>query len=296
MCSQSFQLGLRRKLLPVALLLFLGCGAQSGRNPESRADYPAASLDSAEAITDTETLELPLMENAQIVRKIIYETEINLEVTSIEGIPEKLKEIVKNANGYIAKSRLDGASGNRRVGTWTIKVPIEKYSDFLDRAGTLGELRSLNEKTTEVTAEFYDLQARFRTKEQEEARMLKHLEEDTKALEDILEVEKELMRIRGELERLKGQLRLLSHQTDYSTIMISIREFRDFEPELRLGFLPEVHRSFMVSLQRLIEFLRVITVSLVAIFPWALLLGLPIYLLIINFFRFKSPKSEQSQK
>ncbi len=272
------------RLASLACLLFvpvlvIGCGGDM-KNAESFASTESMKVSTAgQLATADSSIEPGDLENAEIQRKIIYEATVDLIVTVFDGVPEKVREIVKSFSGYVSSSSLEGASGDRRTGTWTIKIPSDQYSEFLDQAGKLGELQSLREETTEVTAEFYDLEARIRTKEQEEARMLKHLEEDTKELKDILAVEKELMRLRSELERSKGQMRLLTHKTDFSTVTLFIREFRDFEPEQRAAFGVEVKRSFNQSINHISELLRTLAIAFVVLFPWLLLFGIPSILL-----------------
>lgn len=268
--------------MSLAFLLFIpvfviGCGAGS----EMRNSEPFASTESMESTvadqlsTSDSSVDPGDLENADVQRKIIYEATVDLTVTVFDGVPEKVRAIVKSFGGYVSNSNLEGASGNHRSGTWTIKIPSDRYPEFLDQAGKLGELQSLREDTTEVTAQFYDLEARIRTKEQEETRMLKHLEEDTKELKDILAVEKELMRLRSELERSKGQMRLLTHRTDFSTVTLFIREFRNFEPEQRITFGEEIKRSYSQSINQIIKFLRTLVVVIVVLVPWLLLFGIP---------------------
>ena len=280
-------------LVSLVCLLFVsvlvsGCGGDM-KNAESFASADPIPANAEQLATAESSVEPGDWEKADIQRKIIYEATVDLTVTTFDGVPEKVRAMVKSFGGYLSSSHLEGATGERRSGTWTIKIPSDQYPEFLDQAGKLGELQSLREETTEVTAEFYDLEARIRTKEQEETRMLKHLEEDTKELKDILAVEKELMRLRSELERSKGQMRLLTHRTDFSTVTLFIREYRDFEPEQRATFGVEVKRSFQQSINHISEFLRTLAIALVVLAPWLLLLGLPTLLLTFLFRRiFKS--------
>ncbi|QDT32274.1 DUF4349 domain-containing protein [Thalassoglobus polymorphus] len=230
--------------------------------------------------TEGSSLDPEVSEDSAVERKIIYESELRIEVTSFDDIPARVKDIVKAHGGYVASSSLDGISGTRRSGTWVIKIPIRKYADFLDQAGKLGELQSQNENSTEVTAQYYDLEGRIRTKKQEEARMLKHLEEDTAKLEETLAVEKELMRIRTELESMQGRMRLLTHQVDFSTVTLHVQEYRDYQPEQQLGFMAEVQRTFSVSISRLVVFIRTLAIVLVGVLPWVLVLILPAILIV----------------
>ena len=76
----------------------------------------------------------------------------------------------------------------------------------------------------DVTEEYYDVEARIKNKRVEEERLLKHLEQSTGKLEDILKVEKEISRVRGEIERQQGRLQYLDKLSALTTVTITLHE------------------------------------------------------------------------
>ena len=139
-----------------------------------------------------------------------------------------MKDLAEQHSGYIAKSNVRGRPGSPRSGEWTIRVPVANYEDFLAAARELGETRSVRTDSDDVTAEFYDVEARIRNKKQEEDRLRKHLEDSTGKLEDILHVEREISRVRGEIERMEGRMRVLKDLTSLTTINLRVDEIEDY--------------------------------------------------------------------
>jgi hypothetical protein len=209
-------------------------------------------------------------------RKIIYRADVDLVVEEFEGLPEKIEGLVKEFGGYISRSNLHGTSGTPRGGDWTCRIPADKYEPFLEAARGLGEVRSVTSDSDDVSAEFYDIEARIRNKKVEETRLLKHLEDSTGKLEDILAVEREIARVRGEIEQMEGRLRVLADLTSLTTIVIRVAEIKDYVPEAAPTYATRVRRSFASSLDSLVAFGQNLSILAVALVPWLPLILVPV--------------------
>src|SRR5262245_33812263 len=88
--------------------------------------------------------------SSDIHRKIIYQADVDLVVEDFSGLPEKVAELVKRFDGYLADSSLTGASGDSRRSTWKIRVPVARFEEFVGSAKTLGELRSASTTSQDV--------------------------------------------------------------------------------------------------------------------------------------------------
>jgi len=91
----------------------------------------------------------------------------------------------------------------------------------------LCELQSLSADSQDVTEQYYDLQSRIRNKQTEEARLVRHLEQSTGKLDEILAVEREVSRVREELERMEGKMRVLQDLTALATVTLHADEIKD---------------------------------------------------------------------
>lgn len=269
-----------RRLALTALILTTGCGQRMAPSSEgdmaakasmpeaSRAAYaPSAAGVAADATTDVKPL-------AQLPHKIIYNAQVELVAPDLSQAARELTQRVKARRGYIASQDVSGATGAPRQGTWKVRVPVAAFDDFLTDVSRLGELQTTHTDSDDVSAEFYDSQARLTNKRVEEQRLLRALTERTSKLSDVLLVERELSRVRGEIEQLQSRLRVLSSLTDLSTVTIVIRELKEFAAPQNPTFGQQIARSFTVSLHSLRDVGKALVLAAVALAPWLLVLAL----------------------
>lgn len=287
-----------RTSLGACLLLLTslaGCGSQ-GRNADhfsESADQAAPRSSSAGEVGKEQDEALPEgdaivqagesangQDGEAIQRQIIYRATLQLVVEDFSGVPDRVETVAQQHGGFIADSTLQGASGSPRSGTWTIRVPVKKYGQFLEDAEDLGEFRRLRTESEEVTAEYYDVQTRIRNRKKAEDRLLAILTENTGNLEDVLKVEEHLSRVREEIERLEGRLRVLKDLTRFSTITLSITELKGYEPPRTASFGERVGRAWTGSLTALVDAAEVAAIAVVAAVPWLGVLAVPLVLLI----------------
>ncbi len=238
-------------VLVLAVQLLSGCGAQRDSASLSvdseKASVAPSSLDSLYSEADVEGRgespgEIVSGKAAQDTsqptaeRKIIYQADLELVVEDFDPIPDALRKLVSDANGFLADSNLDQLQGQRRYGSWTARVPVDQYDSFLRAVSKLGSLVSQQESAQDVTAQYVDLEARIDSKQQLEKRVLQLLERPDDKIQHVIEVEKELARIRSEIERMEGQLRVLSNQTSLTTVRINVREVKSYQPEQAVEF------------------------------------------------------------
>jgi hypothetical protein len=187
----------------------------------------------------------------------------------------EIVRLVRARRGYVAGNDVAGASGERRSGTWTVRVPVEAYETFLADVARLGEVQKTHAEAEDVGEEFYDVDARLRAKRLEEQRLLVHMERSTARLTDILAVERELSRVRGEVERMEGRLRFLADQTALTTATITVHEARSFVPSRPVPFGAQAARTLSGSVAALGAAVRGATLAALALLPWLVVVGVP---------------------
>ena len=116
---------------------------------------------------------------------------------------------------------MEQTAGGMQHATVTLRVPAERFGAFMAQAAKLGRVMSQKVEAKDVGEEWVDLEARLRTKRQEEERLLELLRR-VGAVNDLLEVEKELSRVRGEIEQAQGRLRYLGNQVALSTVHVEL--------------------------------------------------------------------------
>jgi hypothetical protein len=104
--------------------------------------------------------------------------------------------------------------------TLIVRIPASKFDSFLNSATK--DVHYFDHKqidVKDVTAEYFDVETRLKTKKEIELRY-RELLKKASTIKDILSVETELGTIRTEIESAEGQLKLLADQVQYSTLRI----------------------------------------------------------------------------
>jgi len=218
----------------------------------------------AEGLVGDTTVVRPTESN----RKIIYTATVELAVEDFTGTPERVAELARKYDGYLAGSNLSGQTGESRRGTWTIRVPVERFEEFVKSAKGLGEVVRATTDSRDVSEEYYDVEARIRNKTKEEERLLALLEERPGKLEDVIAIERELSRVREELERMQGRMRVLADLTSLTTVELSIVEIRGYQPPQAPTLATQIRRTWDGSLEALAAAGKAALLTAVALAPW----------------------------
>ena len=163
-------------------------------------------------------------------RRIIRNAEVFLVVDSFSGTSSRVRELAYAMDGYVASGQQQGAAGEPRSGYWVLRVPAGRLDDALAQAEQIGQVTQRTTDSADVTEAYVDLDARLRNTEAQEARLLRHLDESTGDLEDILAVERELARVRSEAERMRGRLNVLDELTQMASLTVHVEEIQEYMP------------------------------------------------------------------
>lgn len=290
--SKSRSTPMRRTLgcLCVTLLL-VGCGVESARRSARQTSSPA----SAEVPTDksmsfraqagfdgnaAEEVRFAAADATAAVEsvkpRIIYTADVRIVAEDFSAASNKLVGLIDDMGGYIANASLDRSSGEARSGSWTVRVPVKKYGDFLTALDDVGFVESRSQDSEDVTMEYVDVEARIANLKRLEERFIALLQERTGKLEDVLKVEQELARVRGDIEQSEGRLRYLTNKTDYSTVTIALREQKDYVPPRAPSFGERIATTWSQSLESLRQAGEIAVLAIVAIAPWAVVVAVPV--------------------
>lgn len=192
-----------------------------------------------------------IAKSARADRRIIYTATVELVTEELNSIEPKLTEMVRAAHGFVAETTQSGSSGGQRTATWRVRVPVDDYDGFLQKARSLGEVQSVSVNSQDVTEEFVDVTARVGAKKVQEQRLIDLIKNATGKLDEVLKVENELARVRGEIERMEGRIRFLKDQTELTTITITVKEVKDYRPPEAPTFGTKIRRTWQDSTERL---------------------------------------------
>ena len=137
--------------------------------------------------------------------------------------------MVNSFGGYIESSNVyegginEGNYKNYRNANYTIRIPEEKFQNFLDQSSNIGVITNERTFAEDISSEYYDRETRLKVLQAQEERYLSILSEATEITE-IIELEKALTEVRYEIESITGYLKQMDDLVDMSTVNITISE------------------------------------------------------------------------
>lgn len=251
------------------LLLLIGCqqayrvSSQASSRAE-KADSAAPAFESSEGFVagDRGGLEKSAQDPlgnppaAAFDRKIIYTARIAVVVENFDGVESAIKQIVEQYGGYIADANLGQMRGERRSGSWTLRIPVEHFNTVLDAASQIGIPTTRSQNAQDVTEEYVDLEARIANKRKLEGRILELLERPDDKIQHVIEVERELGRVREEIERMEGRRRYLQDRIAMTTITLTVTEEEDYVPPQAPTFGNRIAKAWNGSIENTRQFLE----------------------------------------
>jgi len=105
----------------------------------------------------------------------------------------------------------------------TVRVPSDRYADFVAEAAKLGKVLTESETSDDVTQQHVDMKARLGNLQAEQSR-LRQLFARATSVKDMLAVEQELTRVQGDIESMQAQLAYLERQAARATVTLELTE------------------------------------------------------------------------
>lgn len=277
---------MKRILLTWGLLLLLllsACSSSSNKessNADSGAAQDKASFDTAnnakteqaEPATEKKT---SAAEIKTTNRMVIYNADLSLEVKDFKKSQKKIEDLVSKMAGYIVASQIYDSEEGRMEGSLTARIPQKNFQSFLDQAEELSvKVHTRNVTGQDVTEEYVDLEARLKSKEVVEERLLAFMKE-AKETKDLLQISEDLAGVQEEIESIKGRMKYLENQTSMSTVTLTLFENKVEIPGLEkeeLNTWDKTKKQFMDSLNFLLAAISGIFVFLIGNSPILILL------------------------
>jgi hypothetical protein len=127
----------------------------------------------------------------------------------------------------------DGKLTNSRM---VLRVPVDEFDAAMDELEQVADLRSSDQDSDVVTAQYADLEARVRAQEAS-LRRVELLFSRAQSIRDIVAIEAQLTSRQADLDSLTGQLRVLEDRTALSTITVHLSGKHTEPEEDEAGFL-----------------------------------------------------------
>jgi hypothetical protein len=212
---------------------------------------------------------------SSLKRRIIYNGTLQLIVKDLDTAESDFKAILREFGALVANSEMTGSAGAPRSGHWRVRVPVERFDEFMAATVKLGVPQRNTTDSQDVSEEYYDLEDRIKNKKLELDTLRDYLKEKraTSRLDEILTIEKELNRVRTELDQLEGRLRRLKDLTALATADVTLQEVKDYVPPQAPTFAGSVQGTFADSIDLLGRFGRGLVIVAVALAPWLMALA-----------------------
>lgn len=261
-------------LIAPAVMIFSGCSkkfansaSMSRESISSDSFYSGSASMSAQNRTSSENL----MDADNMGRKLIRTGHISVEVESLADTRDSVYSWVSALGGFVFSS---SESATRL--SITVRVPAQNFDMAMENAKGMGQIKSKDVSSEDVTEQFYDLESRLNTKKILLERYQSYLAKSS-SVEDLLSIEERINGVTADIEAMQGQMNRLSSQIDFSTITVEAH----LPPNMtESGFaLPDTGGQFKKMFGKAAGFFN----GLLFVVLYLLIFGVPIILLLALF-------------
>ncbi len=155
---------------------------------------------------------------------IVQTASLSIVAKNYDEANGAIERLASQRGGYVEKLEARAQIGNARALSASFRIPAKQLDAFLADLRKLGHVEQDSLSNEEVSAQYVDLQARLRSAQATEKRLIELLGIRTGKLSDVLDAERELARIRGEIESMQAQNTVLVHRVNYATVQVELSE------------------------------------------------------------------------
>ena len=221
--------------------------------------------------------------------KIIYTANVTVETTEFDAALGKVGALVERFGGWIEASSVNGANyydisrgrSSTRSANYTLRIPGERFDELMGSLTELGNVPYTHIYTENVTAQYYDTQARMTAYQTQEARLLEMMEV-AESVEDIILLEDRLSELRYQIESLQSSLNNWDRRVSYSTVSLQLNEVREYTPEtpVQLGYGERLARAFRDGLSAVGSFFKDFLLWFIEALPTLVILAVLLLVLL----------------
>lgn len=203
----------------------------------------------AEEASDEGGSEAPQV--ADTKRKLIKNVDLQVETEAFDELLLAVTGRTESLSGYIEESYTYNGSQYYGKGTrnasMTIRIPADRLEEFLSDISEVSNVISRNDRVTDVTLQYVDMESHKKALVAEQDRLLELLGQ-AENIEDIISIESRLSEVRYQIESMESQLRTMDNQVSYSTIYLTIEEVKQYTPVAEQSIGEKIVTGFQRSL------------------------------------------------
>lgn len=210
-------------------------------------------------------------------RSIIYTGTMQVRVDDVEAAAREATTAVTAAGGFVGADRRSSRAAEARAAL-TLRVPAERFTAVIEQLAGLGRQERREIGTEDVIEQVVDLDARIATQRARVESARKLLARAT-SVDELVRLENEVGTRQADLASLEARKRRLADLTALSTITVTFlgQDASTAEEEADLGFLAGLDGGWTAFLASA----RVLLTVLGAVLPFAVVIGVPLWLLLL---------------
>ena len=269
-------------------------GFYGSADMEMAPEAPMAPSESKPESGSTNTSE---QEQIKSQDKLVYTCNMTIETLQYKDTMKAIKDKIKEFNGIIEyEEETDDSYGwyyedyIKRNGTLhtyiTIRVPSEKYNDFLLALEGHGKITKKSMNVENISKTYYETEATIESLKIQEERLLEMLKQaDT--IEDMITVETRLTEVQTQLNKYKTLLESMNMDVNYSTINLEIDEVLEYtateNPVKKNTFFDRLKNTIVDSWEFFLESLEELLFFAIRLVPVAIIvgaIGVPVFFVV----------------
>lgn len=267
----------------------------------------STSAEASEVMADGNETDSTLSADKIKKEMLVYTCNMTVDVLNFDEAIVRFKESLESYGGFIEnESYSDGGSDSRwyysDAEKWqsysaTVRVPSADYENFCAAAAELGDLRSRKASVENVSSEYYDLSTTLEIYEAKEERYIALLADITSD-EYAVAVERELTDLQVEIAKIKTRMNEIRTDVAYSFVNICINEVKEYTAEpVKTDTFGQRLRNILVDTgEGFVDFLEWALFALIAMFPYLVLIGIIVLIVIAIRKNIKKKKALKAEK
>ncbi len=231
--------------------------------------------------------------------KIIYSADVTVETVAFEEAVEAVSRLVEDYGGWIESSSVNSSNyynlsrgyASSRSASYTLRIPSERFDQLMGSLSQLGNVPYTHTYTENVTAQYYDAQARLTAYTAQEARLLEMMEQ-AETVADTIAIEEKLTELRYQIESLQSTLNNYDRRVNYSSIYLELQEVQAYTPEAeqRVSFGGQLVQALQRGGRNFVSGCRELVLDLAAMLPTLVLLAVAVCLAVLGVKKHRAKK------
>ncbi len=171
--------------------------------------------------------------------KLVYQCDISMETKDYANAKQKIKDLMKEYGCFIEsefesddaydwyESDYEKTSGTLEL-SLRLRVPSDKYSDFVSSIGEYGRVTSRSEHVSDITTDYYGTESMIESLKIQENRLL-DMYNEAYTIEDMLNIEDRLTQVQAKIRQYQTQMNMYDLDIEYSIVTILLKEVMEYD-------------------------------------------------------------------